>query len=438
METLQELLIVDCDVATKPSILIPTTIYIVRDAGEIHYHGNVWKAEQPYISPTGVTIYPSTISIYTNDDCQLEVEITPMNVSNKTIIWSSDNTAIATVDATGKVTAVAIGTATITVKTVNGYSATCVVTVESPPPEDGTEQYPYLIKNVNNFVAFRNAISEGETFDGIWHKLVNDIDLTGISFIPVVTGWSGEDPVGSQEVYKGNFEGNCKKIKNFFATDASYGLFYENGGIIQNLGVENISIIVDSADWEIQGTGGITAYNSGIIRQCYVTGIIITCNGINTGGIAGRNRSTGQIYDCWTDVIITSLYHVSGIADGMNFIGTVDKCYALGDLISNNTCKGISPGDGTITNSVAAMAHINIGGRIFYPSIYSNINNYALNTMLVNGVTVTSSDPTSYQGKDVTISQLKSLAFYRDVMGWDMENVWEIDDGNDFPKLRGF
>lgn len=58
--------------------------------------------------------------------------------------WSSDNTEVATVDENGKVTAVAAGTATITVtvQTNSGnLTATCVVTVTEPTnPEQPTEE----------------------------------------------------------------------------------------------------------------------------------------------------------------------------------------------------------------------------------------------------------------------------------------------------------
>ena len=49
--------------------------------------------------------------------------------------WRSSNTSVATVDKNGKVTAKASGTATITVKTSNGKTATCKVTVNLPAPQ---------------------------------------------------------------------------------------------------------------------------------------------------------------------------------------------------------------------------------------------------------------------------------------------------------------
>mgnify|MGYP003294177118 FL=1 len=55
--------------------------------------------------------------------------VAPADATDKSVTWTSDNDAVATV-ADGVVTAVAEGTATITVTTVDGeFTATCVVTV---------------------------------------------------------------------------------------------------------------------------------------------------------------------------------------------------------------------------------------------------------------------------------------------------------------------
>ena len=57
----------------------------------------------------------------------------PSNATNQNVTWSSDKPEVATVDANGKVTAKAAGTATITVTTEDGKkTATCTVTVEKP------------------------------------------------------------------------------------------------------------------------------------------------------------------------------------------------------------------------------------------------------------------------------------------------------------------
>ena len=59
---------------------------------------------------------------------QLEATVTPVDATSPAVTWTSSDDAVATVDENGLVTAVAVGTATITA-TADGVSATCAVTV---------------------------------------------------------------------------------------------------------------------------------------------------------------------------------------------------------------------------------------------------------------------------------------------------------------------
>lgn len=66
---------------------------------------------------------------------QLTATVTPSNATNKALEWKSSNTKVATVSSSGKVTAVANGTATITATAKDGSkkSASCKVTVNISP-----------------------------------------------------------------------------------------------------------------------------------------------------------------------------------------------------------------------------------------------------------------------------------------------------------------
>ena len=80
---------------------------------------------------TGVTLEPTSLTLFTSDTASLTATVQPEDATNKTVNWSSSNEAVATVDTNGKVTAVGEGNATITATAADGsgVSATCTVTV---------------------------------------------------------------------------------------------------------------------------------------------------------------------------------------------------------------------------------------------------------------------------------------------------------------------
>mgnify|MGYP002623103599 CR=1 FL=1 len=86
------------------------------------------------VNVTGVTLDHATVSLEAGSTISLKATIQPDNASNKTLKWSSSNEAVARVDNIGNVTAVAVGTAVITVTTEDGNkSAECSITVTAPP-----------------------------------------------------------------------------------------------------------------------------------------------------------------------------------------------------------------------------------------------------------------------------------------------------------------
>ena len=85
------------------------------------------------VAVTGVSLNKSSLSLEEGGSETLTATVTPSNATNKTVSWSSSSSAVATVDNSGKVTAVKAGSATITVTTADGgKTATCDVTVSVP------------------------------------------------------------------------------------------------------------------------------------------------------------------------------------------------------------------------------------------------------------------------------------------------------------------
>lgn len=86
------------------------------------------------MSVNGISLNISTATLMEGQSLQIEATVSPELANNKTLAWTSSNEAVATVDQNGKVTAIAQGTAVITVSSTDGsdISASCNITVVNP------------------------------------------------------------------------------------------------------------------------------------------------------------------------------------------------------------------------------------------------------------------------------------------------------------------
>jgi uncharacterized protein YjdB len=89
----------------------------------------------PVVPVIGIGLNTNETEVTKYGTTQLVASIEPANASNKDIIWTSSNEAIAKVNTSGVVTGIANGTATITATTSDGNkTASCTVTVAGTAP----------------------------------------------------------------------------------------------------------------------------------------------------------------------------------------------------------------------------------------------------------------------------------------------------------------
>ena len=91
-----------------------------------------------------VTVSPATASVPAGQGVQLTATLKDANgntLTGRTVTWSSDNTAVATVSGSGLVSGVAAGAATITA-TSEAKTGTSAITVTAPPP--GSSQFGHV------------------------------------------------------------------------------------------------------------------------------------------------------------------------------------------------------------------------------------------------------------------------------------------------------
>ncbi|HAZ91002.1 MAG TPA: hypothetical protein DCX21_03410, partial [Eubacterium sp.] len=94
------------------------------------------------VVPTGVTLNNTSATLTSKGQTvQLSATVAPSTATDKSVTWTSSNTAVATVSSIGVVTAVANGTTTITCKTNSGAkTATATITVSIPSVNENDMQ----------------------------------------------------------------------------------------------------------------------------------------------------------------------------------------------------------------------------------------------------------------------------------------------------------
>ncbi len=114
------------------------------------------------ILPSDVVLNKTQATMLVDDTMQLTATVNPDDTTDPTVTWSSSNSAIASVDANGLVTAVGQGTATITA-TCQQVSATCAVTVNK----------------------HQQTITWNQTFDGLYDNDQVTLNATASSGLEV-------------------------------------------------------------------------------------------------------------------------------------------------------------------------------------------------------------------------------------------------------------
>ena len=118
-----------CTKKRSSSLVIDRKSFKSLKAAEIVIEGGDTPS---VINVSSVQLNESAMSLSVGETGNLTATVNPSDATDKTVTWSSSNTAVATVDANGKVTAVAAGEAVITVTTTDGNkTANCTVTVTS-------------------------------------------------------------------------------------------------------------------------------------------------------------------------------------------------------------------------------------------------------------------------------------------------------------------
>ena len=124
----------------------------------------------PEIKVSSVTVDPSSLTLEVGDSEYLSASVYPANATDDSVEWESSDTSVATVNSSGKVTAVAPGSARITATSENGRYDYCRLTVKASTKLD------FSVPELNhNYGPMTIVYHSGST---VTNFLVNDFTFT--------------------------------------------------------------------------------------------------------------------------------------------------------------------------------------------------------------------------------------------------------------------
>lgn len=211
-----------------------------------------------------------------------------------------------------------------------------------PTEGDGSSGTPYLIYSGAQLAAVATTINAGTGYDK-YYKLMNDIDLDGISWVPIGSG--------SVISFDGNFNGNGKRIYNLTLDSSSYvyaGLFGYSKGVIYDLGIESGTVrSTNATSGSGNYIGSICGYGTEI-KRCYnratVTAASTGTNASFVGGIVGYATKIENCanYGAVTQSSTTSGSKVAGGIAGEFATYYLRYCFNVG-AVTGTGAKAICP-----------------------------------------------------------------------------------------------
>lgn len=283
---------------------------------------------------------------------------------------------------------------------------------------NGTETDPYIIATAAQLDEVRN-------FPSACFELSKDIDLSSY----LNSNSSGWTPIKD---FTGKFDGKKHTIKGLWISLSSIsnvGLFANIQGSSDNKRASVSNLFVNISKKGITGksrVGGICGNLSyGNIENCMVTGDISGYQYV--GGIVGWNNdnyySSSIISQCASSGNITATKgYVGGILGYYDGSCSIKNCYSIANVKTEGSYSSSVYGIGYSAENCYFAGTISDTGDVYPIGVY-NTNSYY------------DSEKTKISGKQgaLTTKQMKQQASFQ---GWDFDNIWTIQEGVDYPKLR--
>lgn len=269
--------------------------------------------EDPAFVPVSSMTASGSETLKVGDSKQIVVNFEPLGATAKNIQWKSSNGAVASVNGSGLVSALKVGTATITGTTPEGKSVSCNVTVTKAQLVFCLNDKANKTDNSKSTI-LRYLDVEGPTdVETLLDLTTSELGVMGIS--KYFAGWSNSNSGDALKQYEKEYEDNGQKLKKkvFYETakqDTLFAVWKERDAALE---------LANSA-WAALNLGAKAAQETGSL---YAWGEKSTKDAFNWGNYAFGDALNLKKY-C-SDATIGAKY-ITYKEDGK----TIDKDYSAG------------------------------------------------------------------------------------------------------------
>jgi uncharacterized protein YjdB len=310
-------------------------------------------------NPEGIYLSDNTLNLAPSATYRLGYGIDPYSYYDQKVTWSSSNTKVATVSATGLVTAVSRGTAIITVKTNTGKKTdTCTVNVSYSKAANDIKYRFYGIGNANY------------TSAGKLPSCLNDLNIMA----------AAANDAGFNNVYKypdctadGIYDVLSDMTNNDSIDDNDVTVFYYSGhGLLSNVkaergalcGVDGDYVPVDMVQLYLECTRGTVV----VILDSCLSGQFITSKSLSP---AQMKAQLAAFNSAWTSAISSSKTAYTSKALTSSTERSRFKILTAAAPLESSYGSGLNTGFGWFTswaaNGLGRIANSNTGSSTSGP-----------------------------------------------------------------------
>ena len=319
---------------------------------------------------------------------------------------------------------------------------------------NGTESNPYLIYTAEQLAYLAYSTNNGNSYENVYFKLMNDLDLNGLEWTPIGKGVMTYEVELEGPYFAGAFDGNYHVVYNLLISNGSTsynGLFGDvYWGSIENLGIVNAYVFGCSDQGKRMNNGALAGrVQTASVMNCFAKNAEIYAytydDPANAGLLLGNVRASATITDCYAQGSATTNASAGGLMGAIYsaYQVIVTNCYAWADVtyqlvVDTNAADeigglcGFTGGDGVVFSNCFFTG--SISGD--YAGKYTIANEHA-DIFLNNCYFHTLSDATT-QGTYVSSYSLQEQSWIVENLNWNFSSVWTFVAGETYPVLQGY